>query len=94
MHKVSFVCTTYRRFYCIKRILAQYKAQTYKNKQLIIFNTDTEYPIELAGLGINDDVIVINNSIDYVTKEKYTNRGDICRDAVRHADGYYFMLGG
>ena len=93
MHKVSFVCTTYRRFYCIKRILAQYKAQTYKNKQLIIFNTDTEYPIELAGLGINDDVIVINNSIDYVTKEKYTNRGDICRDAVRHADGYYFMLG-
>ena len=92
MKKVSFVCTTYRRFYCVKRILAQYKAQTYKNKQLIIFNTDTEYPIELAGLGINDDVIVINNSIDYVTKEKYTNRGDICRDAVTHADGYYFML--
>jgi hypothetical protein len=92
MKKVSFICTTYRRFYCVKRILAQYKAQTYKNKQLIIFNTDTEYPMELAGLGINDDIIVINNSIDYVTKEKYTNRGDICRDAVTHSDGYYFML--
>jgi hypothetical protein len=92
MKKVSFICTTYRRFYCVRRILAQYRAQTYTNKQLIIFNTDTEYPMELAGLGINDDIIVINNSIDYVTKEKYTNRGDICRDAVTHSDGYYFML--
>jgi hypothetical protein len=92
MHKVSFVCTTFRRFYCVRRILAQYRAQTYKNKQLIIFNTDTEYPIELEGLGINDDVIVINNSLDYKTGQPYTNRGDICRDAVTHCDGDYFML--
>ncbi len=32
--KVSFVCTTYRRFYCVKRIVAQYHAQTYQNKEL------------------------------------------------------------
>jgi hypothetical protein len=92
MKKVSFVCTTFRRFYCVRRILAQYKAQTYKNKQLIIFNTDTEHPIELASLGVDDDVIIVNNSIDYVTGQPYTNRGDICRDAVTHVDGYYFML--
>lgn len=92
MHKVSFICTTYRRFYCVKRILAQYNAQTYKNKELIIFNTDTEHPIELTGLGIYDDVRVINNSIDYITGQPYTNRGDICRDAVTHSNGYYFML--
>lgn len=92
MKKVSFICTSYRRFYCVRRILAQYKAQTYKNKQLIIFNTDTEYPYELASLGVDDDVIIINNSLDYVTGKPYTNRGDICRDAVTHADGDYFML--
>ena len=90
MKKVSLVCTTYRRFYCIRRILAQYHAQTYPNKQLIIFNTDTEHPIILSDL--DDTVIVINNSIDYINNKPYTNRGDICRDAVTHADGDYFML--
>jgi len=91
--KVSFVCTTYRRFYCVKRIIAMYRAQTYRNKQLIIFNTDVENPIELGGLGINDDIIVVNNNVDYISGKAYTNRGDICRDAVTHTDGYYFMLG-
>lgn len=90
MKKVSFVCTTYRRFYCVKRIVAQYKAQTYENKELIIFNTDEEYPYELEFE--DDSIIVINNNIDYVTKLPYTNRGDICRDAVSHSTGDYFML--
>lgn len=90
MKKVSFVCTTYRRFYCVRRIVAQYNAQTYKNKELIIFNTDEEYPYEL---GYEDSSIkIINNNIDYITGKPYTNRGDICRDAVTHATGDYFML--
>lgn len=88
--KVSFVCTTYRRFRCVERIIAQYHAQTYQNKELIIFNTDVEYPIEL---GFDDNSIkVINNNIDYKTGEPYKNRGQICRDAVTHATGEYFML--
>lgn len=90
MKKVSLICTTYRREYCIKRILSQYHAQTYKNKELIIFNTDVEFPYKL---GYEDpSIIVINNSHDYLTKEQYTNRGAICRDAVTHASGDYFML--
>jgi hypothetical protein len=90
VNKVSFICTTYRRFRCVQRIVAQYHAQSYKNKELIIFNTDEEFPYVL---GFEDDsIIVINNGIDYVTNEKYTNRGDICRDAITHATGYYFML--
>lgn len=90
MNKVSFVCTTFRRFYCVRRIVAQYHAQTCANKELIIFNTDTEYPYEL---GFEDDsIIVINNDVDYVTGLPYSNRGDICRDAVKHATGDYFML--
>jgi hypothetical protein len=88
--KVSFVCTSYRRFYCVKRIVAQYHAQTYPNKELIIFNTDIQYPYEL---GIDDPtIIVVNNDKNYLTREKYKNRGEICRDAVTHATGDYFML--
>jgi glycosyltransferase involved in cell wall biosynthesis len=90
MKKVSLICTTYGRFYCLRRILAQYKAQTYNNKQIIIFNTDTEHPIQL--LNEEENVIIVNNSVDYINNQPYTNRGDICRDAVTHADGDYFML--
>ena len=90
MKKVSFVCTSYRRYYCVRRILSQFYAQTYPNKELIIFNTDKENPYELA---IQDPaVIIINNGIDYLTGNPYENRGQICRDAVTHATGDYFML--
>lgn len=88
--KVSFICTTYKRFRCVERIVAQYHAQTYENKELIIFNTDIEHPYSL---GFYDDSIkIINNDINYNTGKPYENRGQICRDAVTHATGDYFML--
>lgn len=87
---VSFICTTYRRFYCVRRILAQFYAQTYPHKELIIFNTDMEFPYEML---VNvSNVIIVNNDKDYQTGLPYTNRGQICRDAVTHASGKYFML--
>jgi hypothetical protein len=90
MKKVSFVCTTYGRFTCVERIVSQYHAQTYPNKELIIFNTDEEHPYEL---GFEDDtIIIVNNNINYQTACEYENRGQICRDAVTHATGDYFML--
>lgn len=90
MKRVSFICTTYRRFTCVERIVAQYHAQSYLNKELIIFNTDEEYPYTL---GFSDDSItVINNGVDYKTGKPYSNRGQICRDAITHATGEYFML--
>lgn len=90
MSKVSLICTTYRRFTCVERIVAQYHAQTYKNKELIIFNTDEEYPYSLDF--IDDSIIIVNNAKNYQTQELYTNRGEICRDAVTHCKGDYFML--
>ena len=90
MNKVSFVCTTYRRATCVERIITQFYAQTYPNKELIIFNTDTDHPMTL-GFDVND-IILVNNATDYVTGEPYVNRGQICRDAVTHATGDYFML--
>jgi hypothetical protein len=88
--KLSFVCTTYRRFTCVERVVGQYHAQTYSNKELIIFNTDVEHPYEL---GFDDpSIIIVNNDTDYISNEPYLNRGQICRDAVTHATGDYFML--
>jgi hypothetical protein len=90
MKKLSFVCTSYRRFTCVERIVAQYHAQTYPNKELIIFNTDEEYPYIL---GFEDSsIIIVNNGTNYKTGTPYENRGQICRDAVTHATGDYFML--
>ena len=90
MNLVSFVCTSYRRFTCVERIIAQFNAQTYPHKELIILNTDMEHPFSL---GFEDSRIrVINNNTDYLTGLSYTNRGQICRDAVTHATGDYFML--
>lgn len=90
MKKVSFVCTTFGRFTCVERIVAQYHAQTHQNKELIIFNTDIEHPYTL---GFEDSsIIVINNALDYQTGKPYENRGQICRDAVTHTTGDYFML--
>lgn len=90
MSKVSFVCTTYRRLTCVERIVAQYDAQLYPDKELIIFNTDMEYPMSKSFE--DDNIIIVNNNTDYKTGEPYTNRGAICRDAVTHATGEYFML--
>jgi glycosyltransferase involved in cell wall biosynthesis len=90
MKKVSFVCTTYRRFTCVERIIAQFYAQTYPNKELIIFNTDMKHQLSLGFDA--EDIILVNNDTDYVTGKSYENRGQICRDAVTHATGDYFML--
>jgi hypothetical protein len=89
-NRVSFVCTSYRRFTCVERIIYQYYAQTYQNKELIILNTDMEHPFTMDFEDPN--IIVVNNNIDYETNQPYTNRGQICRDAVTHAQGDYFML--
>lgn len=90
--KVSFVCTTYRRFRCVERIVEQFLQQDYPNKELIILNTDVENPMQLDESLYGLDIVLVNNNIDYQTGLEYTNRGQICRDAVTHATGDLFML--
>lgn len=87
---ISFICTTYRRYTCVNRIIAQFHAQTYPHKELIILNTDMEYP--LISEFDDESIVVINNDTDYMTGAPYTTRGQICRDAVTHATGEFFML--
>jgi len=89
---VSFVCTTYRRYQCVERIIEQFLNQDYDNKELIIFNTDMQNPFVLSSELEGSRITVINNDLDYRTGRPYKNRGAICRDAIVHASGEYFML--
>lgn len=92
MKKVSFICTSYRRHYCVERIIEQFIQQDYTNIELIILNTDEDYPMTLDKSLQSYSIVLINNHLDYETGLPYTNRGAICRDAITHATGYYFML--
>lgn len=83
--KVSCVTCTFRRFHYIQRIISMFECQDYPNKELIIFNTDTDFPLELSY--VSENIRIINNSIDFVTNKPYKNVGSIRRDALTFADG-------
>ena len=42
MKKISAVMCTYGRFSCVERAMNCFLAQTYPNKELIIYNTDVD----------------------------------------------------
>lgn len=90
---------TYGRFNCVERAMNCFLAQTYPNKELIIYNTDIESPYQkelfYVALEIVDiekyNIKVINNNIDKLTNQEYTNVGAIRRDALMFADGDYVV---
>ena len=93
---VSCVMCTYRRATCVERSIQFFLDQDYKGeKELIIFNTDIEHPLELSrqlekSLGL-ETIIIINNNTDYFTGQPYDNVGSIRRDSARHANGKYYI---
>lgn len=90
--KVSAVMCTYRRFKCVERAMNCFLAQDYPNKELIIYNTDVENPIDPYGiLLVSSDIIVVNSKTDSVTNTPYTNVGAIRRDALSWATGDYVV---
>jgi glycosyltransferase involved in cell wall biosynthesis len=92
MKKVSCVMTTYRRFSCVERSISMFISQMYENKELIIYNTDIEYPLYLdKSISKYDNIKIINNNIDLETKHPYKNVGAIRRDARLFADGTYYI---
>lgn len=92
MKKISCVQTTFRRFKCVEQTYNFFLAQDYTGeKELIIFNTDEEHPYVQTEELTQNNVIVVNNGVDYITKLPYTNVGAIRRDALTHATGDYFV---
>lgn len=90
--KVSAVMCTYGRFSCVERALNCFLAQTYPDKELIIYNTDinSKYADDLCKL-TPYGVMIINSNRDSVTKRPYTNVGAIRRDALMFANGDYVV---
>lgn len=87
--KISAVCCTFGRFKCVERVMNCFLAQDYPNKELIIFNTDTDSPYDVGQS--NHFITIVNRSIDSVTNEPYTNVGAIRRDALMFASGDYVV---
>lgn len=88
--KISAVMCTYGRFKCVERAMNCFFAQSYPNKELVIFNTDMDSKYcqgDALGLGIT----IVNCGTDYLTNEPYTNVGAIRRDALTHATGDYVV---
>jgi len=87
--KISAVCCTYGRFKCVERVMNCFLAQGYQNKELIIFNTDTDSPYD--NIQSNFNITIVNRSIDSITNEPYTNVGAIRRDALMFASGDFVV---
>lgn len=95
MPKVSCVMPTYRRFTCVERSIACFLSQeTELETELIICNTDVEYPLVLDDTFTNEEknkIKIINNNIDFKTKRSYSNTGSIRRDGVSLSTGEYYI---
>jgi glycosyltransferase involved in cell wall biosynthesis len=90
--KISAVMCTYGRFSCVERAINCFLAQSYMNKELIIYNTDTASPYNDQDCMLSPyGILFINSGKDFITKEPYTNVGAIRRDALTFAGGDYVV---
>jgi hypothetical protein len=90
MDKISCIMTTYRRFTCVERSIMMWLLQDYEGpSELIIYNTDEEYPLVLGDSLKGKNIRIINNDTDFETHKSYDNVGAIRRDAYKLATGSY-----
>lgn len=87
--KISAVCCTFGRFKCVERAMNCFLAQDYPNKELIIYNTDTDSPYDVGQSSFN--ITILNCQNDSITQQQYTNVGAIRRDALMFATGDYVV---
>lgn len=89
--QVTAVMCTYGRFKCVERAMNCFLQQTYPNKRLIIYNTDTESRYVNCDIRIGNKqrdffrdnrILIWDFNIDMHTGQAYTNVGAIRRDAL------------
>lgn len=81
--KVCAITATKNRHRSMERSLGLFLNQTYKNcVQLIFNNSCTEQSLDESVP--KDRVILINQCVDSVTNQPYTNLGAIYNDAIKH----------
>ena len=66
-------------------------AQDYPDNELIVYNTDTDYPIVLGDSFSGFNIRVFNSDTDSETGQKYRDVGSIRRDALNEAKGDYYI---
>lgn len=86
---ISAVMVTYGRYTVVQRAVAMFLSQTCQDAELIILHTDPDQPLCLAPP--EERVRIINNPLDYLTGQPYTNTGAIRRDALTHATGRFYV---
>lgn len=90
--KISCVMTTWRRAACVQRAIACWLSQDWPgDKELIILNTDVDYPLVLSPLFDGLPIVVLNHGVDMDTGEPYMNTGAIRRDALKFATGTHYV---
>jgi glycosyltransferase involved in cell wall biosynthesis len=90
--KITAIMCTYGRMTVSERAYNMFLAQTYANKELVIFNTCIDHPYTCTEAMVYNNVIVVNNGIDYRTNQPYADVGSIRRDALAfHCSGDYVI---
>lgn len=86
---------TYRRFTCVERsIYCFLSQQTYIDTELIICNTDIDYPLILDDSFSPEEkskIKIFNSNIDQITGLPYTSTGAIRRDGVNRSTGNFYI---
>lgn len=86
---------TYRRFTCVERSIACFLAQeTHAETELIICNTDVNYPLSLDDtftLEEKSKIKIFNSNVDLISGNRYTNTGSIRRDGVSVSTGNLYI---
>jgi hypothetical protein len=83
---------TYRRFTCVERSIQFYLNQDYNGEtELIVYNTDIEYPLVIDSVLEGNNITIINNNTDFHTGKPYENIGSIRRDSINFANGDYYI---
>lgn len=88
---ISAVMCTYKRFKCVQRAVDCFLAQTYPDKELIIYNTDILSPYIYVPQYEEHNIRIYNVAVDSLTDNYYTNVGAIRRDALMYAEGDYVV---
>lgn len=84
---VLWICCFYGRAEKVERIIRFFLDQEYTGNHVLLLYNNASYPQTLANIQLpnNKQIILINNHINLLTKQPYTNVGDIFRDALTFA---------
>lgn len=83
---VTCVTATYNRHFHLERVVRFFIDQDYPGEHLLLIYNNHPLTQELAPITLprNKRIILVNNSADYRTFDRYTNLGAIYRDALTH----------